>query len=170
HKPRERAVVHAIGPHAGRRLPGGTCMRAEVIRSTGIIECVVTPEMCATLDGVAIHPVYSTFWLSYHAEVAARRAIEEFFDEGEDAVGGELCIRHAGMCAVGDRVRVVARVRDVRERRITCDIEAFSSTRRIATGHQVQIVLPRTRIDALVREAYMQRPSEDATEAEEPGP
>lgn len=129
-------------------------MRPEVERSTAVFECTVTPDMCATLDGVAIHPVYSTFWLAYHAEVAARRAIEGYFDEGENAVGGEVCIRHEGMCAIGDHVRVEARVTNVREKMITCSIEAFSSTRRIASGHQVQIVLPQTRIDELVNRAY----------------
>lgn len=134
-------------------------MKQDVVSSRGVFECIVTSDMCATLDGVPIHPVYSSFWLAYHAEVAARRAIENFFDEGENAVGGEICIRHEAMCAVGDHVRVEAAVTEVRDRFITCTIEAFSSSRRIATGHQVQIVLKQERIDDLVREAYTRLPA-----------
>lgn len=136
-------------------------MKPEVASSRGVFECTVTADMCATLDGTPIHPVYSSFWLAYHAEVAARRAIEEFFDAGENAVGGEISIRHEAMCAVGDRVRVEAIVTEVRDRFIRCSIEAFSSSRRIATGHQVQIVLKQERVDELVREAYTRLPAAD---------
>ena len=110
--------------------------------------------MTATLDGREIHKVYSTFWLAYHAEVAARRAIEPYFDAGENAVGGEVCIRHEAMAAVGDRVRVRAVVAEVKERKIICSIEAFSQRRKIASGHQVQIVLAQSDIDRLVNDAY----------------
>jgi predicted thioesterase len=129
-------------------------MKPAVAQSRGVFECIVTQEMCASLDGVDIHPVYSTFWLSYHAEIAARRAIDAFFDEGENAIGGELSLRHEAMCAVGDHVRVEARVRSVTAKKIVCDIEAFAASKRIAVGHQTQIVLPQTTIDALVQQAY----------------
>ncbi len=129
-------------------------MRDEVRQSVGVFDCVVTSRMCATLDGAAIHPVYSTFWLCYHAEVASRRAIEAFFDPGENAVGGSLSIDHKAMCAVGDTVRIQATVCDVSARKIVCRIEAYSSKGLIATGEQTQILLPQSRIDALVEEAY----------------
>ncbi len=129
-------------------------MKASVNSSFGVFECVVREDMCAHLDGTPIHPVYSTFWLGYHAEVAARRAIENHFEQGENAVGGELGLRHEAMCAVGDRVRIEARVVEVRGAIIRCTIEAFSSKRRIAIGHQTQIVMSQERIDKLVEEAY----------------
>ena len=129
-------------------------MNADVHHSVGRFECVVTPEMCATLDGNAIHPVYSTFWLCYHAEVAARRAIEAFFEDGENAIGGDLAVRHEAMCAVGDTVRIEATVIEVTARKIVCRIEAWSSRRRIASGHQTQILLRQETIDKLVAEAY----------------
>ncbi len=129
-------------------------MKPEVRTSFAEIEFEVTSSMTATLDGRDIHKVYSTFWLAYHAEVAARRAIEPYFDEGENAVGGEVCVRHEAMAAVGDRVRVRAAVTEVKERKIVCSIEAFSQRGKIATGHQVQIVLAQRDIDRLVDAAY----------------
>ncbi len=129
-------------------------MKQEVQHSVGHFECVVRPEMCATLDGKAIHPVYSTFWLCYHSEVAARRAIEKYFDENENAIGGELRLRHEAMCAVGDTVRIEAKVIEYTARKVICSIEAFSSRRRIASGHQTQILLQQSVIDSLVSEAY----------------
>lgn len=132
-------------------------MKTSVQSASAEIEIEVTPAMTATLDGREIHPVYSTFWLAYHAEVAARRAIEPYFDEGENAVGGEICLRHEAMAATGDRVRVRAVVTAVSARKIVCSIEAFSQWRRIATGHQVQVLLSQRQIDALTDEAYGKR-------------
>lgn len=133
-------------------------MKEAVATSLGVVELRVTPEMTATLDDKAIHPVYSTFWLAYHAEVAARRAIEAYFEEGENAVGGALELRHEAMCAVGDTVRIEAQVTEVRGRKIVCSIQAFSSSRRIARGSQTQIVMPQSKIQELVEEAYAQLP------------
>ena len=130
-------------------------MKPEVAQSIGVFECVVTDEMTARLDGRLIHPVYSTFWLAYHAEVAARRAIEPFFDENENAVGGDIALRHEAMCAVGETIRVEAKVIEVTSRKVVCSIEAFASTGRIASGLQTQVLLNQELIDKLVREAQV---------------
>lgn len=129
-------------------------MKSDVQHAVAEVEIEVTEAMTAALDGREIHRVYSTFWLAYHAEVAARRAIEPHFEHGENAVGGELHIRHEAMAAIGDCVRVCATVTEFQGRKIVCSIQAFSQRRRIASGHQVQIVLPQTDIDRLVDDAY----------------
>jgi predicted thioesterase len=128
----------------------------------------VTPEMTASLNGAEIHPVYSTFWLAYHAECAARLVIEPFFEAGDNAIGAELSLRHEAMAPVGAVVRVGARVTDVQERmdemigreivhRVVCAVEAFceaaSGEYRIASGSQTQIILPQHRIDTLLHQA-----------------
>ncbi len=109
--------------------------------------------MVAILDGKLIHPVYSTYWLAYHSEVAARRAIEPFFESGENAVGGELYLKHLAMAAIGEQVTIVATVTEVRLPVIKCRIEAFARSRKIAEGFQTQIVLPQERIDQLIAAA-----------------
>lgn len=128
-------------------------MKPEVGTARYEFETPVTEEMTATLNGRLLHPVYSTFWMAYHAEVAARLAIEPYFEEGENAVGGVVEVRHEAMAAVGDIVRISARVIEVKGRKIVCEIEVFSKSRRIGSGRQVQIAMPNVEIERLVVEA-----------------
>ena len=130
-------------------------MNANVQNSTGEVEVIVTPEMTAALDGVEIHPVYSTFWLAYHAEVASRRAIAAYFEGDENAVGSGLQLTHLAMAGVGARVRIVARVETIEGRRIQCSIEArvLPSGTLLATGTQDQVVLPQQVLTEKVRQA-----------------
>ncbi len=120
------------------------------------IDIVVTDEMVARLDDRILHPVYSTFWLGYHAEVAARRAIEPFFDDGENACGTGLSLAHKAMAAVGAHVRLEARVTSVTSNRIICTIEARINGTDIclATGTQEQAVLPTERLARLAEAAH----------------
>lgn len=119
-------------------------MRNDVAQGVGTVDVVVTPEMTATLDGKEIHRVYSTFWLAYHAELAARRAIEPSFEVDDNAVGSGLQLQHLAMAGIGAHVHITARVAEVNGRRIRCDIEAvvLPSKTRIAIGSQEQVVLP----------------------------
>ncbi len=128
-------------------------MKTEVASAKYEFETSVTEEMAATLNGRLLHPVYSTFWMAYHAEVAARLAIEPYFEEGENAVGGVVEVRHEAMAAVGDTVRICARVTEVKGRKIVCEIEVYSKSRRIGSGKQVQITMANEEIERLVAEA-----------------
>ncbi|MBI3258695.1 MAG: thioesterase [Ignavibacteriae bacterium] len=116
-------------------------------------ETPVTEEMTATLNGRLLHPVYSTFWMAYHSEVAARLAIEPYFQEGENAVGGVVEVKHEAMAAIGDTVRICAQVTEIKGRKIVCEIEVFSKSRRIGTGRQVQITMANEEIERLVADA-----------------
>lgn len=119
-------------------------MRSDVSTAVGTIDVVVGPEMTATLDGNEIHRVYSTFWLAYHAEVAARRAIEPFFEDNDNAVGRGLQLDHLAMAGIGAHVHITARVSRVDGRHIRCEIKAsvLPSETVIAIGTQDQVVLP----------------------------
>ena len=131
-------------------------MRAEVETSVAHIDIVVTPEMVARLGNEVLHPVYSTFWLCFHAEVAARQAIEPYFEGDDNACGTALSISHKAMAAVGASVRITARVTTVIGNRITCDIEARISGTDIilATGQQQQAVLPKATLAELAATAH----------------
>ncbi|MES2765087.1 MAG: hypothetical protein V4642_04420 [Bacteroidota bacterium] len=128
-------------------------MKPEVQNSSYEMQILVTPEMTAKLDGAEIHAVYSTFWLCYHAEVAARKAIEPYFEKGENAVGAEVCMRHEAMAAVGDTVFLKATVSEVKGKKIVCTITAQTAKKQIASGHQTQIVLPDEVLKDMVLEA-----------------
>jgi fluoroacetyl-CoA thioesterase len=129
-------------------------MRAEVLGHTAEVRVRVTPEMVAALDGVVVHPVCSTFWIAYYAEVAARRAIEPFFEEGENAIGAALHLEHIAMAPVGSELLVRAVVERMEGNRVWCRWEAFAVGQRIAQGEQLQVILPHERIQALLRQAY----------------
>jgi predicted thioesterase len=130
-------------------------MRAGIETAVATMSIIVTDEMTARLDERPLHPVYSTFWLGYHAECAARRAIEPYFEEHENAVGAALSIRHLAMAGVGAEVSITARVTEVKGRKIVCSIEARCKDTVLADGSQTQIVLThdevREKVDRAVR-------------------
>ncbi len=129
-------------------------MRPAVRSSTATIVITVTPDMVASLDGRTIHRLYSTFWLAYHAEVAARKAIEPFFDDGENAIGAAIALEHCSMCPIGARVEITATVIEQHKNRIVCSIVAQTQSAVIARGTQTQIVLPAEQITEKIAAAY----------------
>jgi predicted thioesterase len=136
--------------------PQGRTMKPGIESAVAHIDITVSDEMVARLDDRILHPVYSTFWLGYHAEVAARRAIEPYFDEGENACGTGLSLRHSAMAAIGAHVCIEARVTSVTGNRILCSIEASIAGTDIclATGTQEQAVLPTERLARLAETAH----------------
>ncbi len=131
-------------------------MKDGIESAEGIVEVTVTSEMVARLDDRILHPVYSTFWLGYHAEVAARRAIEPFFEDHENACGTGLSINHRAMAAVGAHVVVRARVVELKGNRITSSIEARIANTDIilADGTQQQAILSTERLTLLAAAAH----------------
>ena len=127
-------------------------MKPGIESAAGSVEFVVTEVMTAQLDGREIHPVYSTFWACHHCEVAARRAIEPFFEESEDAVGSALSLKHRAMAAVGALLVVTARVSHIEGNRVTCSvrIETSQSGRLLAEGTQEQVVISKDKLMGLV--------------------
>lgn len=118
-------------------------MRPEVATARASVQFVVTPDKTAILDNKEIHAVCSTFWLVYYAEVAARRAIEPFFQDDENAVGVMVSIKHLAMAAVGATIIVEAVVSEVRGNRIRCTISALATNKNtlLAEGIQDQLVM-----------------------------
>jgi predicted thioesterase len=130
-------------------------MKPGIENGVGMVEVEVTDKMVARLDEKLIHPVYSTFWLAYHAEVASRRAIEPFFEEGEDAVGAEISLKHHAMAGIGARILIRASVSDISNGRIRCVINATSSNTQtlLADGYQDQVVLKKEVVKEKVLQA-----------------
>ena len=129
-------------------------MQFEVMNAEAAIDIEVTPEMTARLDVDEIHALYSTFWLARHVELAARRVIEPHFDEGENAVGAALHIKHVDMAPVGARVRIRAWTTLVEGNLIRCNFEAHHGEVLIAHGTQDQVCLPAAKIAQRIARAY----------------
>ncbi|MCG3136699.1 MAG: hypothetical protein HJJLKODD_00534 [Phycisphaerae bacterium] len=114
------------------------------------VEVEVTPEMCPAFDGVVVHPIYSTWSLAHHMELAARQVLAPHLEEHEEGIGTHLSIDHLAPSPIGKRVRVVARCVEVDDRRVICEINAYEGARHIGKGMQVQRVLPKTVLKALI--------------------
>lgn len=130
-------------------------MDPKVEHSVAEMSITVTDNMTAHLEGRLIHRVLSTYWLCYYAEVVARRAIEPYFEPSENAIGGLVEIRHHAMAPVGASVCIIAKVNEMKGKKIVCEIEAKHGDRLIASGTQIQIVLPDMEIKKMVEDAYL---------------
>lgn len=115
------------------------------------ITCEVTPDMCPAFDGVIVHRVYSTWSLAHHMEIAARKVLAPHLEEHEEGIGTHLSIDHLAPTPVGKTVRVVATCTEVTDRRVTCAVNAYEGDRLIGRGVQVQRVLPKDVLQALIQ-------------------
>lgn len=112
-------------------------------------EVVVTPDMCPDYDGEIVHPVYSTWSLIHHMEMAGRKIILPFLDATEEAVGTEVSAHHSAPAKVGRTVRIVAEIESVRGNKVRCSMTAYAGPRVLGHGHTVQAILKKERLQEL---------------------
>lgn len=118
------------------------------------VTVAVTPEMLVTIEELGpVHPLYATWSMVRHMELACRKIILPFLEPGEDAVGGSINVTHLAPTAAGDRVTVRARLLEVDGRKVVCAVEAFNTREKIGEGTQVQILVPADRLAAMIRRA-----------------
>lgn len=118
----------------------------------------VTPEMVATFEELGpVHPLYSTWSMVRHMELACRKIILPYLESGEDAVGHSISVNHLAPTGIGERVTARARLIEVDGRRIVCAVEARNEHERIGEGTQVQMLVSKealaSRIEQLHRRA-----------------
>lgn len=118
------------------------------------VEIEVTPEMCPAFDGVLVHAVYSTWSMAEHMEIAARKVLSPHLEAHEEGIGAHLSIDHVAPTPVGHRVRVEAEAIELDETTVVCRVTAYHSRvdgdRVVGRGRQVQRVLPRTKLAAII--------------------
>ncbi len=114
------------------------------------VSAMITEEMCPTFDGVIVHRVYSTWSLAHHMEIAARKVLAPHLEEHEEGIGAHLSIDHLAPTPVGKTVRVVATCTEVDGERVVCEVVAFEGERIIGRGKQIQRVLPKEALQALI--------------------
>lgn len=129
-------------------------MKPGIEHAVGVVTLTVTDAMTAHLDGHIHHRVYGTYWACYHAELASRRAIEPFFEVGDNAVGSALSITHLAMAPVGATLVVTATVSSVIGRRVVCSIQIEHDGCIVATGTQEQALLPTDVIEQRITALY----------------
>ncbi|MCH2146894.1 MAG: hypothetical protein MK073_03655 [Phycisphaerales bacterium] len=123
------------------------------IGNTSINEFEVTQSMAPTFHGQQVHPVCSTWDLAHQFELAARYALEPHLEAHEQGIGAELCIKHLKPAPIGKTVVVCATISSLDSTTVVCDIEAKVGDSLIATGSQVQRVLPSDKIRDLIQNA-----------------
>ena len=124
-----------------------------------VFEVEVTPEMTVDFEELGrVHPVYATYWMAKHMELASRKIILPFLEYGEDGIGFEVTVRHLAPALPGMRLRVVARHLGTEGNRVLagCTVKNEQGDR-IGEGETVQVILPKAKIQAIfdrVRERF----------------
>lgn len=102
-----------------------------------------------------LHPVYATYWLTRHAELASRKIILPFLEQDEEGIGYEVRIRHLASALPGMRVDLTARLREQRGNRVYADVEAVNELGDvIGEGGTTQVVLPRDALETSFRRLH----------------
>ncbi len=123
------------------------------VGNTAEVRARVTEDMCPAFDGVVVHHVYSTWSMGHHMELAARKVLAPHLEEHEEGIGSHLSIDHLAPTPVGRSVRVVARAIEVDATTVVCELSAYDGDRLVGRGRQVQRVLPREKLKALIERA-----------------
>lgn len=116
-----------------------------------VFETVVTSEMTVHFEELGpVHPVYATYWMVKHMELAGRKIILPFLEEGEEGIGSYVEARHLASALVGMRVRVVAVHERTEGNRVYARCSAYNELGDlIGEGRTEQVILPRGRLEAL---------------------
>lgn len=106
------------------------------------VRVTVTPEMLATFEELGpVHPLYATWSMVRHMELACRKIILPYLEPDEDAVGYSISVTHLAPTGAGDQVTAHARLVEVTGRKVFCAVEAFNSKEKIGEGTQVQVLV-----------------------------
>lgn|SRR5574337_1825643 len=124
------------------------------------VTIVVTPAMVAEFEELGlVHRVYSTWAMVHHMELACRKVILPYLEPDEEAVGYSVSVTHLAPTPVGMKVTVTARLEQIDGNRIVCAVEAANERTRIGEGMQVQVVLPKARLQARIAQMSGQKGS-----------
>lgn len=113
----------------------------------------VTQDMCPAFDGVVVHQVYSTWSMAHHMELAARKVLAPHLEDHEEGIGSHLSIDHLAPTPLGETVRVVAVAIEIGPTTLVCDVIAYHGQRIVGKGKQIQRILPKTKLKALIERA-----------------
>lgn len=108
----------------------------------------VKQEDIARFESGVVHQVYSTFALARDAEWSGRLFVLDMKEEHEEGIGVHISVDHLGPAFIGEEVCFVATFEDQNEKgEVFNSYEAFVGERLIASGRQVQRILPKERIE-----------------------
>jgi len=117
------------------------------------VTITVTDDMCPAFDGVVVHRVYSTWSMAHHMELAARKVLAPHLEAHEEGIGSHLSIDHLAPAPLDHRVRVSAQAIEIGPTTLVCQCLAYDGPRLIGRGTQIQRILPKTKLQALIERA-----------------
>ena len=134
------------------------------IGNTARVFVEVTEDMCPAFDGVVVHRVYSTWSMAHHMEIAARCVLKDHLEDHEEGIGSHLSIDHVAPTPLGHSVLVIAEATELGPTTLTCEVTAYhvppgpepaspEGLRVVGRGRQVQRILPKTNLTALIERA-----------------
>lgn len=129
-------------------------MKAIPAGYTAEFTTTVTPEMTVDFEELGrVHPVYATYWLARHMELAGRKVLLGFLEEGEEGIGQAVSVEHLAPALPGMQITVQASHAYTQGNRVVCDCRAHNPLGDlIGRGQTVQVVLPQQRLDRLFDE------------------
>jgi len=133
------------------------------IGNTAEVIITVTEDMCPAFDSVIVHPVYSTWSMAHHMELAARKVLKDHLEDHEEGIGSHLEIDHLAPTPVGHQVRVVAEAVELGPTILVCDVTAYhlkpdGEGKIVGRGSQTQRILPKKHLTALIKRAAGNHP------------
>jgi len=138
--------------------------------TTGEAAIMVTQAMLAWFEELGlVHPVYATWAMVRHMELASRKVILPFLELHEDAVGHSVAVTHFAPTPLGGKVTARATLLRVEGHRIICAVEAFNEQEKIGAGETVQVVLPRAQLDRRLGSEVPRRPPPAPAQDPPPG-
>ncbi|MCX8087924.1 MAG: thioesterase family protein [Meiothermus ruber] len=116
-------------------------------------ETVVTDEMTVDFEHPddpqlgKLHPVYATYWMAKHMELAGRKIILPFLEEGEEGIGSKVSVDHLASALPGMKVRIVAEHLRTEGNRVHAQCTAWNELGdQIGVGYTEQVILPRAKL------------------------
>ena len=106
------------------------------------VTVTVTDDMLARFEELGlVHPVYSTWSMVRHMELASRKVILPYLEAGEEAVGYSVSVTHLAPTPAGATVTARARLVRVDGNQIVCAVSAHNGSTTIGEGTTVQVVV-----------------------------
>jgi predicted thioesterase len=116
------------------------------------VTAVVTEAMCPAWDGEVVHPVYSTWSMAHHMELAGRKVLMPHLEDDEEGLGGKLEVEHVSLLPVGKTARATARCVEANRTTVVCEVTSrdHGTGRLLGRGRHVQRIIKKRTLKALI--------------------
>ncbi len=125
------------------------------------VTITVTEDMLARFEELGLaHPVYATWFMVKHMELASRKVVLPFLEPQEEAVGYSVSVTHIAPTPVGMTVTARARLVGIDGNQIVCAVSAHNGVTTIGQGTTIQMLVPADTLRARLAEIGVTRPAE----------